>query len=101
MLVKEAMANGRLGPRGDGAHRAVIDRVAAAHGVGVDAVAIAAALANPWAGVVLSGAVTPDQVRGNVAALGVDLPPDELGELLAFPEPPQAYWRRRSELAWA
>ena len=88
VLVKEAMANGRLGPRGDGAHRPVLDRLAAAHGVGVDAVAIAAALANPWAGVVLSGAVTPDQVRGNVAALGVELHPDELDELLAFAEPP-------------
>jgi aryl-alcohol dehydrogenase-like predicted oxidoreductase len=100
VLVKEAMANGRLGPRGVGSHRAVLDRIAAAHGVGVDAVAIAAALANPWAGVVLSGAVTAAQVRQNAAGLGIELGPGELAELRAFAEPPTDYWGRRSALAW-
>jgi aryl-alcohol dehydrogenase-like predicted oxidoreductase len=100
VLVKEAMANGRLGPRGEGPHRAVLDRVAGVHGASVDAVAIAAALANPWAGVVLSGAVTPGQLRSNASALDLRLGDDELAELGSLAVSPEAYWRTRSELAW-
>jgi aryl-alcohol dehydrogenase-like predicted oxidoreductase len=101
VLVKEAMGNGRLGPRGEGRHRAVLDRVAGAHGTTVDAVAIAAVLANPWAGVVLSGAVTPGQLRSNASALDLALAEDELAALRALAEPPEDYWRTRSELAWS
>jgi aryl-alcohol dehydrogenase-like predicted oxidoreductase len=101
VLVKEAMANGRLGPRGEGPHRPVLDRVAGAHGSSVDAVAIAAALANPWAGVALSGAVTPGQLRSNATALDLSLGEDELADLRALAEAPEAYWRTRSELAWS
>ncbi|MGH2590838.1 MAG: aldo/keto reductase, partial [Actinomycetota bacterium] len=53
VLVMEAMANGRLGPRGQGSHREVVDAMAERHSVGPDALAIAAALAKPWADVVL------------------------------------------------
>ncbi len=38
-------------------------------GVGMDALALAAALAQPWADVVLSGAVTIEQLQSNVRAL--------------------------------
>jgi aryl-alcohol dehydrogenase-like predicted oxidoreductase len=101
VLVKEAMANGRLGPRGDEAPRRTLDRVAAAHGVGVDAVAIAAALAQPWADVVLSGPVAPEQVRDNAAGARIRMAEDELAELGDLAEAPEAYWRRRSALAWS
>jgi aryl-alcohol dehydrogenase-like predicted oxidoreductase len=67
----------------------------------VDAVAIAAVLANPWAGVVLSGAVTPGQLRSNASALDLALAEDELAALRAVAEPPEDYWRTRSELAWS
>ena len=101
VLVKEAMANGRLGPRGTGPHRKAIDAVATLHGVGVDAVAIAAALAQPWADVVLSGAVGAQQLRSNVDALDVELSATDLAELGALPEPPDLYWERRSRLPWS
>jgi aryl-alcohol dehydrogenase-like predicted oxidoreductase len=97
VIVKEALGNGRLGPRGDGGALAMLGPAAREHGIGVDAVAIGAALANPWADVVLSGAVTPDQVRSNAAAVvGIDL--ERLGGLA---EPPEAYWSRRSDLSWS
>jgi aryl-alcohol dehydrogenase-like predicted oxidoreductase len=99
VIVKEAVANGRLTPHGE--PPAALARVAAGHGVGADAVAIAAALANPWADVVLSGAVTPAQLASNLAALEVELDPGELEELAALAEPPDRYWRHRSELAWS
>jgi aryl-alcohol dehydrogenase-like predicted oxidoreductase len=101
VIVKEAFANGRLSPHGQGPAAAALGRVAARHGVGVDAVALAAALANPWADAVLSGAVTPAQLEANLAALRVELAPDELEELSALAEPPDRYWAERAALAWA
>jgi aryl-alcohol dehydrogenase-like predicted oxidoreductase len=100
VIVKEAMANGRLGPRGDDAARTILEPIAHAHGVHLDAVAIAAALANPWADVVLSGAVTPEQLRSNAAALHLALDEVRVAELASLAEPPAAYWRTRSRLAW-
>ncbi len=93
VLVKEGVANGRLTARGlppDSPVRAA----AAATGAGPDAVALAAALAQPWADVVLSGAVTPDQLRSNAQArdLVVDLPD--------LAEDPASYWATRSSLPW-
>jgi len=100
ILVKEAVANGRLAPGGDAA-RGRLAAVAAARGVTTDAIAIAAALAQPWASVVLSGAVTARQLRSNLAALAVsrDPGPDlDLGRGLA--EPSGAYWAARAARPW-
>jgi aryl-alcohol dehydrogenase-like predicted oxidoreductase len=101
VIVKEAVANGRLTPHGRGPAAAALGRVAARHGVGVDAVALAAVLANPWADVVLSGAVIPGQLEANLAAVRVELDPGELEELAALAEPPDRYWRERAALAWS
>jgi aryl-alcohol dehydrogenase-like predicted oxidoreductase len=101
VIVKEAVANGRLTPHGQGPAAAVLGRVAAGHGVGVDAVALAAVLANPWADVVLSGAVTPAQLEANLAAVEVELDPGELQELAALAEPPEGYWNTRAALSWS
>jgi aryl-alcohol dehydrogenase-like predicted oxidoreductase len=112
ILVKEALANGRLAPGGDespaarpetarpetgrpGAGR--LAAVAAERGVGTDAIALAAALANPWATIVLSGAVTTGQLRANLAALTVgELPPD----LADLAESPEMYWATRAARPW-
>ncbi|MGH2589826.1 MAG: aldo/keto reductase, partial [Actinomycetota bacterium] len=101
VLVKEAMANGRLGPRGRGPHREDVDGVAERHEVGSDALAIAAALVQPWADVVLSGAVTPAQVRSNATALGVVLREEDTAALGGLAEPVDEYWTRRSSLPWS
>lgn len=98
VIVKEAVANGRLTPRGEPA--TVLTRIATAHDATVDAVAIAAALQQPFVDVVLSGAATVAQLRSNVAGLDIDLTPDELDALRALAEEPDAYWSTRSRLAW-
>lgn len=104
VIVKEALANGRLTARNaDPAFRPArdrIDAVAARLGCTPDALAMAAALAQPWAGVVLSGAATADQLRSNLAALSVPADPGRLGELAAIAEHPDAYWTFRARLAW-
>jgi aryl-alcohol dehydrogenase-like predicted oxidoreductase len=100
VVVKEAVANGRLTP-----HAPALDprltRVAAAHGVTVDAVALAAALRQPWCGVALSGAVTEHQLDANLAAGTVQLDDGELAELAGLAEPAPAYWQTRASLPWS
>jgi aryl-alcohol dehydrogenase-like predicted oxidoreductase len=97
VIVKEAMANGRLAAR--------------------DAEAIGAALAQPWAPLVLSGAATVPQLLSNLRALGpalsstVDASPSpspssssSLSSSLSASLPaetPEVYWATRSGLAWS
>jgi aryl-alcohol dehydrogenase-like predicted oxidoreductase len=101
VIVKEAVANGRLTPHGQGPAAAALGRVGARHGAGVDAVALAAVLANPWTDVVLSGAVTPGQLEANLAALRVELTSEDLDELAILAEPPERYWQERAGLSWS
>jgi aryl-alcohol dehydrogenase-like predicted oxidoreductase len=92
VLVKEALANGRLAvepPEPVAAFAKSLE-------IGPDAVALAAALAQPWADVVLSGAAGTRQLASNLAATAV--PAVALPDLA---EPPAEYWKHRSELAWA
>lgn len=84
VMIKEAVANGRL--------------VAQLGKVG-DAIAIAAALAQPFSDVVLSGAATPAQLASNARARELD------GAALAeqhaaLIEVPELYWATRAKLAW-
>jgi aryl-alcohol dehydrogenase-like predicted oxidoreductase len=100
VLVKEAMANGRLSPDSEDPTAGVLRRIANDRGISSDAFTIAAALAQPWATVVLSGAVTTEQLRSNLAATEVVIGSSDLDELRTLAEPPESYWRRRSELPW-
>ncbi len=97
VIVKEALANGRLAGRHAGESAAPLTRKADALGTTVDVVALAAALSQPWTDVVLSGAVTSDQLRSGLHAL--DIAADE-GEWPSMAEPPADYWARRATLAW-
>jgi len=78
VIVKEALANGRL-----------LEAVP-------DTIAIAAALAQPWADVVLSGAATVEHLQSNLRALEVDYD----GSFDELVEDPEAYWATRSALPW-
>jgi aryl-alcohol dehydrogenase-like predicted oxidoreductase len=97
VMIKEALANGRLTSRGG---IAPLARAAAKRGVTEDALALAGVLAQPWVDTVLSGASTIEQLRSNLA--GFDVPwPDELdAELAVLAEPPERYWKTRSSLPW-
>ena len=100
VLVKEALANGRLTSKGTEGRadplRGVADRLAAP----VDAVALAFVLKQPWADVVLSGATTAAQLDSNLRALAVDLSPDDLQALEPLRTPAQEYWAERARLPW-
>jgi aryl-alcohol dehydrogenase-like predicted oxidoreductase len=97
VIVKEAMANGRLAaPHAPDALRAVAEET----GQGPDAVALAFVLSRPWAGVVLSGAATVGQLTSNLHAAVVDLDDDRQSRLATLTEDPAAYWERRGQLPW-
>jgi aryl-alcohol dehydrogenase-like predicted oxidoreductase len=97
VIIKEAVANGRLTARGD---NALLADAARERGTTPDALALAGVLAQPWVDVVLSGASTADMLRSNLAARDVawDAGLDE--RLAALAEPADGYWERRSELPW-
>jgi aryl-alcohol dehydrogenase-like predicted oxidoreductase len=100
VLVKETVANGRLAPGGDAAARmSSLGRFATQAGVTTDAVAVAAALAQPWVTVVLSGAVSALQLRANLAALRLEVSRD-LAADLGLAEPADEYWAARAARPW-
>ena len=97
VYVKEALANGRLTARG--AHPALA-AAARERGVGADQIALAAALARPWADVVLSGAATVEQLESNLGAADLAWDDELERELAELAEPAAAYWDARSKLTW-
>jgi len=94
VIIKEALANGRLSPRGD--VQALLAE-ATARRTTADALALAIARAQPFADVVLSGATTKLQVHENLAAL----PTVRAEDLAELARPPETYWRERAGLRWS
>jgi aryl-alcohol dehydrogenase-like predicted oxidoreductase len=97
VIVKEALANGRLASQADREHLGGLGKEAAAQRTTTDALAIAAALSQPWADVVLSGAVTKGQLASNLTAVALVREPDDWPDIA---ESPTDYWSRRGALAW-
>ena len=97
VIVKEAVANGRLTDRSAVPEGSALRVAAARLGTSLDALALAAAISQPWADVVLSGAATTGQLASNLASLAVALPPEGLPDVALSPE---AYWNARSALSW-
>lgn len=104
VIVKEVMANGRLAPRNDDPafsdQRRRLEAEAARLGTTLDALALAAALARPWADVVLSGAATVEQLRSNLSAAAVAWAPEAEGHLDPIAESPDDYWTTRARMPW-
>jgi aryl-alcohol dehydrogenase-like predicted oxidoreductase len=104
VIVKEALANGRLTPRNQApsfqAQALVLKQIAEDLGVSVDALALAGVMQQPWAGVVLSGAAGVEQIESNVQAQQVVWHADLWDQLAFLVEPAETYWQIRSQLSW-
>ena len=104
VIVKETLANGRLTGRSTEPSFArkheILAREAFRLGTRMDALALAAVLAQPWAEVVLSGAANVDQLKSNVEATAVKLDSQTADLLGALTELPSVYWFARAGLAW-
>ena len=106
VVVKESLANGRLtqGNRDedDVLYLAVarIRDLAESRGTTIEMLALGAALARPWADIVLTGAATVGQVQSNVAALDLARDPELEEKLRSVSVDSTEYWRARSSFRW-
>jgi aryl-alcohol dehydrogenase-like predicted oxidoreductase len=117
VVVKESLANGRLtgeagsGKREEGkANRNDVDffsssvarirELAESRGTTIEMLALAAALARPWADVVLTGAATVGQIQSSVAAREIAYDPGLEEQLHSVPVSSIEYWRARSAFRW-
>ncbi|MEZ4714261.1 MAG: aldo/keto reductase [Caldilineaceae bacterium] len=104
VIIKEALANGRLTLRNTSpqfaANLAVLQAQAKRLHTTVDALALAAAVAQPWADVVLSGAATVEQIESNLGALDVKWDAKAVNALAELAEAPDSYWETRGALVW-
>jgi aryl-alcohol dehydrogenase-like predicted oxidoreductase len=106
VVVKESLANGRLTQRNHNADEMIyplvekVRQLADRRGTNVETLAIAAALARPWATVVLTGAATVEQVRSNVDALELDYDAELEETLRSVAVSSDEYWRARSSFRW-
>jgi aryl-alcohol dehydrogenase-like predicted oxidoreductase len=105
VVVKESLANGRLtqSNRDGGPFSSPIKRIgklAGSRGTTIETIALGAALARPWADIVLTGAATVEQVQSNVRAgeFGYDNQLEE--QLRSVCIESAEYWRARSSFRW-
>lgn len=97
VIVKEVMANGRLAPGYEGRETAHLRDEASRRGVTLDVLATAAALAQPWVDVALTGAATVGQIRANVTAVDVATSLDDLD---VTPMNAAESWGERGKMTW-
>jgi aryl-alcohol dehydrogenase-like predicted oxidoreductase len=106
VVIKEALANGRL-TDGNREPDTVLSppleqirKIADARATTIDMLALRAALARPWADIVLSGAATVAQIQANVAARGVSYDDGLEQQLRTLSMDSDQYWRARSSFEW-
>mmetsp|Transcript_19278 Transcript_19278/g.61055 ORF Transcript_19278/g.61055 Transcript_19278/m.61055 type:complete len:350 (-) Transcript_19278:610-1659(-) len=106
VIIKEAMANGRLLAKGRSPAADAVLKLAGELDVPPDALCLAAVMRQPFAPMVLSGAATEEQLRSNVRALeiaedGGMLTDKALTALMqACLANSEEYWAERSALQW-
>jgi aryl-alcohol dehydrogenase-like predicted oxidoreductase len=104
VIVKEALANGRLTARNQDAafaeKRKLLEAEANRLETTPDALALAAVLAQPWTDVVLSGAATVDQLQSNLGAAAVRWDEEAGRRLAGLRETPEVYWSARAGMSW-
>ena len=92
IIIKEALANGRLTSSGD------LPPTAAGVEATPDAIALAAAAQYIPSNIVLSGALTTEQLSSNLLARDLQLPGQS--DVTQSAMEPAEYWAQRSALAW-
>ena len=116
VVMKESLANGRLtGKAGSGREGGKEQRddgeifsgpvgrireLAESLGTTVEMLALGAALARPWANVVLTGAATVEQIRSTVAARELTYDAELEEQLRSVSMASDEYWRARSSFRW-
>lgn len=104
VIVKEALANGRLTARNDDpgftAKKKRLEQLATELNTTIDALALGFVLAQPWVDIVLSGAAQSEHLLSNIHALDITWTNALKERLASLVEPAEQYWATRSELDW-
>src|SRR5262249_30583340 len=104
VIVKEALANGRLTDRNldstFSSRRLILQQEAIRLNTGIDALALAACIAQPWVDIVLSGAATVKQLLSNLTAQQINLDEEARSELGKLAQPAEEYWGIRNNMPW-
>ncbi|WP_434037564.1 aldo/keto reductase [Formosa sp. 4Alg 33] len=104
VIIKETLANGRVFENKDfpkySEAYTYFKFLAKQYNVGIDAVAIRFIIDSLEPQVVLSGALTSDQLQDNLKALSFQLTEAERHQLQIFASETESYWAERSALAW-
>lgn len=104
IIIKEALANGRLTEKNQSARFStrfqVLAELAEELETSIDGLALAAILKEPWVDQVLSGAASKEHLLSNLKVIDIEWT-DYLEERLgALEESPQDYWEIRKLMAW-
>ena len=104
VIIKEAVANGRLTSNNTDpkfmSKMIRLQRKAKQYQVGVDAIALAAVIAQPFVDITLSGAAKIAHLESNLHAINI-AEKDDLADLVSdFSETADTYWNSRSQLIW-
>ncbi len=104
IIIKEALANGRLTDRNEdpdfAPSKQILQTSAENLEVTIDALALAAVTRRPWVHVVLSGAAAPEHLGDNLRCFEVDWTNRLEEDLATLQEEAEDYWRKRSALTW-
>ncbi len=104
IIIKEALANGRIFPSGDFPHYKQVydclETLSAKYSVGFDAVALRFVIDSIKPDKVLSGASTCEQLVENLKVNNFQLTFEEVESLKKLNVPPVSYWSERKRLNW-
>jgi aryl-alcohol dehydrogenase-like predicted oxidoreductase len=102
VIIKEALANGRLTGRNTNLSGdfTLLQREAAVLNMSIDCLVLAVTIAQPFVDVVLSGAVTVEQLFSNLAALKLKVNESTIDRLKQLAKPANVYWAERKRLEW-
>lgn len=104
VIIKEALANGRLTEKNEAPEFAdklkVLKKEAARLDANLDSLALAAVLAQPWVDVVLSGATKVEHLQSNLKAVAIPWDEEAKAQLGKLVETPEEYWQTRASLDW-
>ncbi|NLR90360.1 aldo/keto reductase [Flammeovirga agarivorans] len=104
IIIKEVFANGRLTERNNESDfndaKQKLQFIAQKHNVGIDAIALAFVLSQPWVSTALSGATTFEMLEANLKGNQLQLDLMDFQMLDELVEESENYWAKRSSLEW-
>lgn len=102
VIIKEPLANGRLTVKNSNSEIKFehFNQIANDLNTSMDALALAAVLAQPFTTIALSGAANITHLESNLQAFQITWDENLAKELAFLKEKPEKYWQTRSQLIW-